>query len=271
MIKKLIFLMLTALVISCSEPNPEVAFVVSLATPDAGQEIEFFNNTRNGHTYEWDFGDGTKSTEENPKKTYTNKGKYTVTLTATSKKGSKKDTKALDIQVNSTANFISADINNQSVSFYTDDTGIEEVFSYETNLAVPPAMSNGIFGTYIGKSNSNESLKIEFGKFNFEGSSPDSTIFKTWLAPGNKLFRTSDENSQSINIIYNNGSNSYSSRFTSQGGSVFNIAKTTVIYLQGNDYYKVEGSFSCKLKNDSGSDVLTVINGKFKMNFSRTP
>jgi hypothetical protein len=34
-------------------------------------------------TYEWDFGDGTKSYEANPTHTYENPGEYDVTLTCT--------------------------------------------------------------------------------------------------------------------------------------------------------------------------------------------
>jgi len=40
------------------------------------------NNTGRGSTFEWDFGDGTTSTERNPTHTYTNGGTYTITLIA---------------------------------------------------------------------------------------------------------------------------------------------------------------------------------------------
>ncbi len=39
-----------------------------------------FNNTSQGNVIEWDFGDGTTSTEENPEHTYTSGGAFTVTL-----------------------------------------------------------------------------------------------------------------------------------------------------------------------------------------------
>ena len=44
--------------------------------------VTFTNNTVNGKTYLWDFGDGNTSTEKNPVHTYTNFGSYTVTLFA---------------------------------------------------------------------------------------------------------------------------------------------------------------------------------------------
>ena len=40
-------------------------------------------------TYSWDFGDGAKSTEQNPGHTYEKVGEYTATLTVTNQKGNK--------------------------------------------------------------------------------------------------------------------------------------------------------------------------------------
>ena len=44
--------------------------------------ITFQNTSQNADTYLWDFGDDSTSTEENPSKTYSIYGTYTVTLTA---------------------------------------------------------------------------------------------------------------------------------------------------------------------------------------------
>ncbi|WP_284683938.1 PKD domain-containing protein [Chondrinema litorale] len=49
--------------------------------------VNFTNTTTNGATWEWDFGDGTTSTEQNPSHNYTDFGTYTVRLTATSADG----------------------------------------------------------------------------------------------------------------------------------------------------------------------------------------
>lgn len=45
-------------------------------------EIQFKNDSKNAETYTWDFGDGTKSTELNPKKVYATPGVYMVALKA---------------------------------------------------------------------------------------------------------------------------------------------------------------------------------------------
>ena len=46
------------------------------------QPVQFFNSTRNGNTYIWDFGDGEYSTELNPYHQYTKEGFYDVKLIA---------------------------------------------------------------------------------------------------------------------------------------------------------------------------------------------
>ncbi|MCK9255340.1 MAG: PKD domain-containing protein [Bacteroidales bacterium] len=43
-------------------------------------EIQFINQSENGETYLWDFGDGTSSDEENPLHIYTQNGEFTVSL-----------------------------------------------------------------------------------------------------------------------------------------------------------------------------------------------
>ncbi len=49
-------------------------------------------------TFAWDFGDGNKSTEQNPVHTYDKVGEYTATLTVTDQKGNK-GTDEIDIFV----------------------------------------------------------------------------------------------------------------------------------------------------------------------------
>ena len=46
------------------------------------QQVQFFNATRNGYNYVWDFGDGTYSSEQNPHHLYTEEGIYDVKLVA---------------------------------------------------------------------------------------------------------------------------------------------------------------------------------------------
>ncbi len=69
----------------------------------APANVSFTNNSSNGLTYLWDFGDGNTSTDENPLHTYTNLGTYTVTLTASAGVcGSDAETKTAYITIGAT-------------------------------------------------------------------------------------------------------------------------------------------------------------------------
>lgn len=54
--------------------------------------LTFNNDSRNAESYQWDFGDGTSSTDPNPRHRYFASGNYTVTLTASDAKGKTKTT-----------------------------------------------------------------------------------------------------------------------------------------------------------------------------------
>jgi len=70
--------------------------VIAEAEPDEGApplKVQFTASVEEEEggpwTYAWDFGDGAKSTEQNPMHTYEKVGEYTATLTVTDQKGNK--------------------------------------------------------------------------------------------------------------------------------------------------------------------------------------
>ncbi len=68
---------------------PVANFTYAPASPGPGQNITFTDTSSNAPTsWSWSFGDGTGSTAQNPLKTYTAAGTYTVSLTATNAYGS---------------------------------------------------------------------------------------------------------------------------------------------------------------------------------------
>lgn len=78
-IKTHIFLTaLCLLMVGCKEK--EVSFTYSPDEPRAGESIRFTNNTSEGETWEWNFGDGTTASTKNPSKVYKRPGTYTVVL-----------------------------------------------------------------------------------------------------------------------------------------------------------------------------------------------
>ena len=64
----------------------------------AGLSVIFNNSSQNGGTYDWDFGDGTTSQEENPTHTYAATGTYTVVLTAYNECGTNTFTQVITIE-----------------------------------------------------------------------------------------------------------------------------------------------------------------------------
>jgi gliding motility-associated-like protein len=58
------------------------SFVICIPNP-----IQFLNNSIEGDTYFWDFGDGNTSTEENPEHVYLSVGNYTVKLVVSDSQG----------------------------------------------------------------------------------------------------------------------------------------------------------------------------------------
>lgn len=62
--------------------TPRADFSVSAKEVYKGDEVVFQNNSTNAERFEWDFGDGTTSSEENPTHIYTKCGSYGVVLKA---------------------------------------------------------------------------------------------------------------------------------------------------------------------------------------------
>lgn len=75
-----------------NNPLPDAAF----SWFAAGSTVQFSNQSTNGTSYSWDFGDGTTSTEQNPVHTYAAGGSYTVTLIVTNNCGSDTVTYVID-------------------------------------------------------------------------------------------------------------------------------------------------------------------------------
>ena len=94
------------IVIIEQEGPPESAFK---AFPTCGVpplSVEFTDQSTNDPTsWQWDFGDGNASTEENPSHTYNSDGPYTVTLTVGNSSGSDIETKIDCINVSANGCF----------------------------------------------------------------------------------------------------------------------------------------------------------------------
>ena len=88
----------TMFISSCKKPVPTANFTFTGDNKPAPCEVSFSNSSTNATSYIWVFGDGSTSTEQNPKHTYVAGGTFTVQLTATGEGGSNSTTKSVSIQ-----------------------------------------------------------------------------------------------------------------------------------------------------------------------------
>lgn len=81
-----LFLFLPLFLFSC-ESTPDAYFHTDIVNPEVGQDVIFINESHNAKNFDWDFGDGSTSTEENPRHAYRGTGTFNVMLKVTSKSG----------------------------------------------------------------------------------------------------------------------------------------------------------------------------------------
>ncbi|MGB9928532.1 MAG: PKD domain-containing protein [Methanosarcina sp.] len=79
---------------------PYANFNVSVSSGNAPLCVQFTDLSENATGYSWDFGDGTKSTLQNPEHTYSAAGNYTVTLTASNTNGADSITTEINVTSN---------------------------------------------------------------------------------------------------------------------------------------------------------------------------
>lgn len=78
---------LIALAMVSCELQPDAYFYTDKVDVMTGEPIAFTNSSYNAFRYEWDFGDGSRSTAENPIYAYSSTGTFQVMLAAISKNG----------------------------------------------------------------------------------------------------------------------------------------------------------------------------------------
>lgn len=76
---------------------PVAKFLVEQEEETAPSKVEFTNQSEKAEYYEWDFGDGTQSTEVNPSHRYMRSGDYKVVLKAMAGKKIKKTEKMVNV------------------------------------------------------------------------------------------------------------------------------------------------------------------------------
>jgi PKD repeat protein len=78
-------LLLPLIMISCqSDKSPVAVFHTDTLEPEVGQDVFFYNDSKDANRFEWDFGDGYISNDVNPVHSFNATGTYEVKLKAIS-------------------------------------------------------------------------------------------------------------------------------------------------------------------------------------------
>ncbi len=80
---------------------PEAGFDADTSN---GLNVQFADTSQNANGWNWNFGDGTNSTEQNPEHTYSQAGNYTVNLTVNNENGTSSASKTINVEEVSSSN-----------------------------------------------------------------------------------------------------------------------------------------------------------------------
>ena len=119
-------------------PALQASFSYNPATPVAGQAVQFTDNSTGSPTsWEWHFGDGSRSTAQNPSHTYTTADSRTVTLTAMKGTGFDNVSRTVTVaRAGLTASFTYSPTSpaaGQSVQFTDTSTGTPTAWQWNFN------------------------------------------------------------------------------------------------------------------------------------------
>lgn len=162
-------------------PKAPLAFFTAAADADNSQLIVFTNETENGDSYVWDFGDGSAtSTETSPSHEYAAGGTYKVTLTATNAGGD--NSFSLDINVASSGGVevvVDGDMSNaDSWTYTTLNLTVPSTFTFENDAVT---ITNG---NEVNQSNGTiyQVINVDAGNYLFSMDvTNDGTQVQTWL------------------------------------------------------------------------------------------
>ncbi|WP_269430107.1 PGF-pre-PGF domain-containing protein [Methanosarcina siciliae] len=79
------------------EQDPVANFNTNVTTGDAPLSVQFTDVSQNAASWNWNFGDGATSTENNPIHTYSEMGSYTVNLTVSNLNGTDSETAVITV------------------------------------------------------------------------------------------------------------------------------------------------------------------------------
>ncbi|WP_167611546.1 PKD domain-containing protein [Maribellus sediminis] len=139
--------------LTAARTNPIPDFTANVVNGIAPLEVTFTNKSKMATSWSWNFGDGSaESTEESPAHTFTEAGKYTVTLTAINEVGDSIITKTDYITINPPVEVVAGgvlsggnmeDETKWQTTFLSTPSGSEPLVSWNDTEHTPTAGDGG--------------------------------------------------------------------------------------------------------------------------------
>lgn len=152
----------------------------SVAQVEAGQEVQFTANTQNATSWNWNFGDGNTSTDQNPIHIYNAAGEYQITLVATN--GTCEAESQVTVSAYSTAS-IEDNVTNAGVKMWNDNTTVyikfEEEWTDKATFTLYDISGKKILQQVLNKANGTQLIDcgiLAAGTYTAELSSKAKTV-----------------------------------------------------------------------------------------------
>lgn len=135
-------ILITLTVLSCQRlPQPDFTYA-PMENPEAGDTIRFNNASVDATSYQWEFGDGSSSIQENPNYIYSRAGIYDVKLTAFNEAGEEAVTETLTINQPTVLGFLVYDSTGENVLSGAEVLIFDNEYDWEFNMDEP--LRNGV-------------------------------------------------------------------------------------------------------------------------------
>lgn len=245
--KLLLLLPLILFILSCTKKVNDVDPLFKFQTTGEGK-IQFTNEASNATTFEWNFGDGSSSTEENPIHQYVKNGKYTVVLVAKNKRN--QVTKIYEVTVSDApkpvVKFSYKSLGNGTLQFTNESQNADgytwQFGNGQTSQETSPTHSYTLNGTY--------EVKLIAKNFNGETESKQNITIADAPKPIADFNFTYGSNGM---VSFTNLSKNHNQTAWSFGnGNTSTIESPTIVYASNGNY-----SVVLTAKNPNGESTIT--------------
>lgn len=273
------FALLILVLVSCNK-KPTAGFTASENEIYLSEKITFTSTSTGAASYEWDFGDGTFSTEPSPIHVYETPGNYTVTLKVYNKKGKAWDRSSQSVTVHAPMATFKGYIDGEYTELFlgTPDIGIAMGGGYCGTVYDAPTDSriltiHGMLARFEGF-NPVMQVGFEYGYMNVPASYTLEQIdlmFHAYTNAGVKPYKYKADGGVRVYVLKNGKFwiTDVDGAVGNQTGSTFKIL-STVNYVSPPEVgtartcERMKIKFNCKLYNsDNTAESISLTNGEF--------